>query len=221
MRDLFDIQKNKELCLNIGCGFTHGPSWSSFDSSPTLIISKIPILGNAVLKIFGKSNWPSEVKIGNALSSTLVPPNSCDLIFFSHALEHLSYSEASIALSNIFVFLKPGGTLRIIVPDLESGINKYLSQRETNDPNAANDLIQALGIGMYSSRITLLSRLHEAFANSRHQWMYDSRSLELLLLDVGFSHVALSAYGSWSDNRFSEIESKERHDFSICFEANK
>ena len=43
--------------------------------------------------------------------------DSIDAILAEHVLEHLTPDDASIALSNCYKFLKPGGYLRLAVPD--------------------------------------------------------------------------------------------------------
>jgi len=37
----------------------------------------------------------------------------------------MSREEMIIALNNIFIMLKPGGTFRVVVPSLESRIKRY------------------------------------------------------------------------------------------------
>ena len=45
--------------------------------------------------------------------------NSVDLIYSSHALEHLNYRTAMAAIKNWADVLKPGGELYLAIPDLE------------------------------------------------------------------------------------------------------
>lgn len=49
--------------------------------------------------------------------STYFKPNSLDAILAEHVWEHLSPEEASVAAKNCYTFLKPGGYLRVAVPD--------------------------------------------------------------------------------------------------------
>ena len=209
------------ICLNVGCGLSCGKSWKNIDSSPSLRISKIPVLGKVVSKFCNIPTWPQEVIYGDVISGDMAPENSCELIFASHVLEHLSFYDARHVLRNFFRILKPGGTLRIIVPDLEVCVNNYIRRKANHECNAGNSLIEELGMGLNVSRESFLSRLKSAFANSRHQWMYDRSSLILLMEEAGFKEVHLSEYGQWSDSRFAELEEKNRFHNAICFEANK
>jgi predicted SAM-dependent methyltransferase len=67
--------------------------------------------------------------------------NECDAVYHSHVLEHLRPEEAARLLAECFRVLKPGGTLRIAVPDLEGIARHYLHTLETaaNDPAASAD----------------------------------------------------------------------------------
>lgn len=212
---------NKEICLNIGCGLSHGNGWVNVDGSFSLLLTKIALIGKPLAKIANFPRWPEETYYGDILSENLFPENSCTLIFSSHVLEHLSFVDAKLALRSFYKYLKPGGIIRIIVPDLEKCIINYIESLKDNDNNAANLLMEKLGIGMSVSRKSLITRLKAAFSNSKHQWMYDKYSLEALLIESEFSGPRLLNYGNWSDQRFAEVESEERHVNAICMEAYK
>ena len=53
-----------------------------------------------------------------------VPDNSVDLIYACHVLEHFSHVEALAVLKRWHEVLKPGGELRISVPDTDSNAGK-------------------------------------------------------------------------------------------------
>ncbi|MEN9233089.1 MAG: methyltransferase domain-containing protein [Gloeomargarita sp. DG02_4_bins_56] len=54
------------------------------------------------------------------------PDNSFALIYHSHVLEHLTCADAEKFLCECQRVLKPGGILRIVVPDLENIIREYI-----------------------------------------------------------------------------------------------
>ena len=58
------------------------------------------------LNLVSESAWMSYFK-----------PNSLEAILAEHVWEHLSVDEANIAAKNCYTFLKPGGYLRVAVPD--------------------------------------------------------------------------------------------------------
>jgi hypothetical protein len=52
------------------------------------------------------------------------------VVYHSHLLEHLSHQEADNFLQECFRVLQPGGTLRVVVPDLEQIARLYLEALE-------------------------------------------------------------------------------------------
>lgn len=76
----------------VGAGEVQQPGWLSFEESD--------------LDITTFEAWAS-----------LFPHASLDCILAEHVWEHLTWDEALSAAQNCFAFLRPGGTLRIAVPD--------------------------------------------------------------------------------------------------------
>lgn len=64
--------------------------------------------------------------VDNAFELLTIENNSVDLIYCCHMLEHLSYEETKKALKVWHNKLKPGGMLRLAVPDLEKACSLYL-----------------------------------------------------------------------------------------------
>lgn len=60
---------------------------------------------------------------------TPVPVNSCDEIRASHILEHFGFADAQKALEHWIACLKPGGRIRVAVPDLDKLQNADPDQR--------------------------------------------------------------------------------------------
>ncbi len=59
--------------------------------------------------------------------------NSVDLIYCCHVLEHAKIKEAEQALKRWNEILKPGGVLRIAVPDLEAVFKYYSTTRNLRE----------------------------------------------------------------------------------------
>lgn len=70
--------------------------------------------------IFNVQPGPNVDFIGNCTDLSMFPDMSCEEIYASHVLEHLSYRDEILpTLQGIHRVLKPGGLLRVAVPDLD------------------------------------------------------------------------------------------------------
>ena len=218
---MYNEQEN--LCLNIGCGLDAPDEWLNIDASPGLRLSKIPLLGGYLQAILKLPAWPKSVRYGDLIKGLNIRQESCGLIFASHILEHLSLSDFQTAVNNIYLYLKPGGILRAIVPDLEKLAAVYAEQLKDGSLSAqsAHNFIKTSGIGCENSRKHLSGRIREAFSNSRHQWLWDEMSLSYSFKQQGFSKIRRCKYGDWSDPMFGLVENQARHENAVCIEAIK
>lgn len=96
--------------------------------------------------------------------------DSVDLIYTSHALEHLSRAEAKMALKRWYEVLKHRGILRISVPDFEKIAGHYMFYKDLK----------------WLSHMLNGSQAHEF---DYHLAMYDEALLTEILTDVGFTNI--------------------------------
>ncbi|MFP4299067.1 MAG: class I SAM-dependent methyltransferase [Spirulinaceae cyanobacterium] len=211
------------ICLHIGCGLVVAPDWQNYDASLSLRLSKLPGIGKIVAQKLSFPDWSDTAYYGNIVKGLDIQPESCDLVYAAHVLEHLSLTDFHIALDNIYSYLKPGGIFRAVVPDLEQYIQSYWQQRQ-NDAiasQAAINFMTASGIGHSRSRKTWKDRLREALANHRHQWMWDRPSLQAAFAEHGFKNPRFCTYGDWADPRFAKVEYKDSFEYAIGVEGCK
>lgn len=90
--------------LNLGCGHRFHRDWTNLDFVST---------GEAVIA-------------HNLLSGVPFPDQSFDVVYHSHVLEHFSRADGKAFIAECFRVLKPGGIIRIAVPDLEGIVRHYL-----------------------------------------------------------------------------------------------
>src|SRR3989442_2634462 len=102
-------KRGRALCVNVGCGLSTGASWVNIDSSPSLRLSRLPLVGEVLVRVARLPAWPPSARYGDIVKGTTIRPGSCDLIFASHVLEHLSEEDCSLALAHIYASLRPGG----------------------------------------------------------------------------------------------------------------
>ena len=96
--------------------------------------------------------------------------NQADLIYASHMLEHLSLLAAPAALKEWHRILKPGGVLRLGVPDFGKLVEIYRKTGRIDDI-----VVGIVGGQMYETDF--------------HQSTYDEAHLRYLLLRTGFREV--------------------------------
>lgn len=101
--------------LNIGCGSTFHEDWVNVD-------------------IYSTSEHVLEMDIRKGIA---FEDSSFDVVYSSHVLEHMTKYSAENLVAEMVRVLKPGGILRIVVPDLEAIINNYVKFKKelVNDYN--------------------------------------------------------------------------------------
>lgn len=102
-------------CVNLGCGSRYHPAWINIDIAPS----------------------SPEVMAYDLRRGVPLADNSCDVVYHSHVLEHLRRQEAKFFLSECVRVLKPGGILRVAVPDLERICRAYLEKLNAAETSAA------------------------------------------------------------------------------------
>jgi predicted SAM-dependent methyltransferase len=68
--------------------------------------------------------------VDNCFTLEKFEDNSVDLIYCCHVLEHLDYTETKMALARWYQVLRPGGTVRLSVPDLEATFAHYFYHKD-------------------------------------------------------------------------------------------
>jgi len=122
------------------------------------------------------------------------PDDSVALIYHSDFLEHLSYHEAISFLKECHRVLKPGGLMRVCVPDLAAILNIYneclMDEYKNIQPKEYREVkSQSLKLSML-----LFGSVGSSQNNYRgHQMMYDYYGLEEMLKTTGFTNVKHSS----------------------------
>jgi len=205
------------LYVQYGCGWVSAPKeWRNFDSSPTLHFERIPIIGRLYTK--NKTRFPSNVEYGDIIKGLPVPDNSCKCVYCSHVLEHLSLNDLRAAIMNTKNILRPGGTFRFVLPDLEYYIKEYV---DNQSDSAALEFLKNTGLGIENRVRGIKGQIISWLGNSRHLWLWDYKSLELELKTAGFIEVDRTAYHDFSDPMFEKVEEKDRWENCLGIECRK
>lgn len=99
---------NETKLLNIGCGGWSHPDWINID-----------LWGGA------------DVICHNITEGLPFPDESFDVVYHSHLLEHIPLIKALPFMKECYRVLKPGGIVRVLVPDLEQIAKLYLEKLTT------------------------------------------------------------------------------------------
>jgi predicted SAM-dependent methyltransferase len=200
--------------VNLGCGPSPTPGWVNIDNSLTVRLAKLP----AITALIGRRSFVdaarrANIRYGTALDTRL-PSGAADVIYSSHMLEHLDRREARLFLREARRLLKPGGILRLAVPDLAMMVERYMKDGD------ADHLMVSLGVELDKPR-TLLARLRFALLTGfrNHHWMYDAASLERLLVSEGFHDPVSLDPGQTTIPDPGALNLRERDHESLYIEA--
>lgn len=142
---------------------------------------------------------------GNLFDLT-IDGGSVDLIWSCHMLEHLNYPDDVTACLNRFrKWLKPGGVLRLAVPDLRKVSEMYVRK----DPNLFQ-LFRDVDPGYYV-KDSLAERFMFFCRGWEHTILFDFDLLSRLLREAGFRDIKECRFGEsrtgfWEHDRM-EMES--------------
>ena len=95
--------------LNLGCGQCKRSGWINIDfqsSSPDVLAY--------------------DLRLGIPFADA-----TFDIVYHSHVLEHFSRAQGAFFIKECFRVLKPGGLLRVVVPDLENITRAYIAALDT------------------------------------------------------------------------------------------
>lgn len=183
------------LYVQYGCGSSAPDGWLNFDASPALRIERLPVVGR-FLRVTG---FPPGARVGDIVKGLPVADGSARGAYASHVLEHLTLADCRTALRNTLRMLTPGGTFRLIVPDLEARARRYV---EGGDSDL---FMRSMMLGK-EARPTLRQRA----SLSSHLWMWDFRSMSVELRDAGFTSIRRAAFGDADDPMFARVEDHGR-----------
>lgn len=197
------------ICVNVGCGFTPGEGWENFDASPTVRIERIPLVGHALsARLSGnRERFPASVRYGDIVKGPLVKPGTANCVYCSHVLEHLCLKDCERALGNIYTMLAPGGTFRLIVPDLHARAQRYVADR---DGGAAVSFMRATSLGRERRGRGLVGMLKENLGNANHLWMWDEAAMTVALRAFGFVAIRPCEIGDSGIAAFTAVEHLDR-----------
>jgi predicted SAM-dependent methyltransferase len=160
------------LRLHLGSGNHHLPGWVNVD-------------------VFGN---PCEI-LWDLRSPLPFPDGSVDAAFLEHVLEHFDLASGLTLLEGVHRVLRPGGILRVGVPDLGRYMQSYAGD---------GTLIEELRPG----RPTPLLAVAEVTQAHGHRSAWDADTLVTVLREAGFDDIRACAPGESALDPVPDSESR-------------
>ena len=106
------------------------------------------------------------------VTNLLYEPNTVDEIYCGHLLEHLTWEEGQNALRHWLAILKPGGMIRIVVPNFDVIVKNYLDNPTTAAMKHLNDYF-----------------IYSYVQDSLHRYFYSAGLLKAAMAEAGFTNL--------------------------------
>jgi predicted SAM-dependent methyltransferase len=173
VRLLFEQQR--DLLVNLGCGECGKPGWVNVDVQ----------------------RYQGVNCLYDCRTSLPFCDNSVRGIFTEHFFEHLDYTEEAPAfISECYRVLKPGGVLRIIVPDAEKYMRAYCSEGWDELARVRPlrpDLSDVYFESRYHTKMEVVNAVFRQYFE--HKFAYDFATLDFLIRRCGFQEVIKQEFG--------------------------
>jgi predicted SAM-dependent methyltransferase len=198
--------------INLGSGLSVAPGWINIDGSLSALVAPLPapILKLAYRLTSIRVTWRESEYIDilsrhkfifhNLVYGIPAADQTVDVIFSSHMLEHLTQAQGQRLIRDAYRVLKPGGLIRIAVPDLARAFDLYQQGQKQAAlgffylPEGASDL-------------------------GRHQYLYDFETLAALLRECGFIDIEHCAFQSGRMPDLNLLDSRPEQ--TLFVEASK
>lgn len=211
--------------VNVGCGLVAPSDWINLDGSFSALLGSHPFLERVTRRITGlnKAAWPSGIRHWEARNRLPFGDSTVDGLYASHFLEHLSRWGAETFLAECRRVLRPGGVLRIVVPDLQSIAEEYIQTKSNGHAEAAADtFLYALACcPSPDNSVWLIRKLRARKQFNVHKWMYDETSLSARMRAAGFTDVRRRGFMESAIGRVRTVEREISFVRGLCVEGEK
>ncbi len=139
--------------------------------------------------------------IWNLTNSLPIADDVVQEIYHSHLLEHLNFKQINDFLLECYRILKPGGHMKVCVPNAGNYIQAYYNRKYFRD----DDQMYAKAIVDSNSFIDQLNYI--AYMDGEHKFMFDEQNAINLILKAGFTSVSLREFEAGLDLEDRKFES--------------
>ena len=122
------------------------------------------------------------------------PANTFEEIFADNVLEHFPWIKSLTIVKDWVRVLKPGGLLRIIVPDLTNIIDGYIKGTGMNAISSHRQVHGEMGLGGWNSKICSIIKLFggQDHDGNYHFVAFDAELIAILFTKAGLSNIETS-----------------------------
>lgn len=209
-----------KVLVNLGSGHTGPDTWLNFDRSPTMILRRAPqaaqLLGKVgVLKPAHLVPWSDTIIRRNLTKPLPFADGTVDAVYSSHFLEHVHFGDAQQILREVHRVLKPGGVVRLALPDGTQWARELLEAED--DATGEAGLNYQLRIGAHPlERPKGKGRVTFALGAHIHLWQPTPGLVASMLREAGFTTVSSRDY---MEGELPELETIETRPLSFFTEA--
>lgn len=198
--------------MNLGCGLQVAPGWVNIDGSLNALVANSPKWMHAVAySLSGARQFYAKDYYRDTLSKNFfvhhdlfygipLQDQIADFVYSSHFLEHLDRRTGRRLLEECLRVLKPGGVLRIAVPDLECAWEMY---KRGEKERMIHDFFFA----------------EEMTGFGQHRYGYDYDMLSTTLRDIGFAQIQKSGFKEGATPDLQLLDN--RGDYTLFVEARR
>jgi predicted SAM-dependent methyltransferase len=220
--------------LNLGAGLMSRPGWVNYDRSRVVYIARNAHL-RRIARVAGRIglvskddvlDWPENTRSVDLTKAIPEPDDAAEAIFSSHMLEHVRPEQAEFILRECFRVLRPGGVIRIAVPDLRRAAERYLDGdaeffRGADGRPMADLFVESLHLRTRPKGNAIERLLRRVLRTDEggHRWMYDGDSMSRRLGDAGFRDIRIRRFRDSSHPEMGLLDARERD--SVFVEAIK
>jgi len=247
--------KKGEIMLNLACGTITSPDWNNLDFSLYAKLRKHSIIVKILylIGILSQQRYETLIKIDKDIicwdlrKGIPFNDNVFDCIYCAQFIEHLDREKLPFFLNECYRVLHKGGIIRIVTPNLEYGVSKYLNiiKKIKNDFNnnffwqqydSVMDEIfeqmvrkESFGTSKQNLLVKIIERIFKGDAiksGEIHRWLYDYFSLRRILEKIGFKNVKKKKHNesdipNFSNYSFEESYQDKDEDKNLFIEAVK
>jgi SAM-dependent methyltransferase len=219
-----DVLTQRPLRINLGSGPTGPETWVNLDRSPTMLLRHVPRAARVLRQVglIGDHHlvpWEPHIVRQDLTKPLPFADGTVDAAYSSHFLEHIYLNDAEAILRECHRVLRPGGVLRLALPDGEAWARELVEAGDDEAGEAGRRYHARLG-SHPEQRPSGKRALTFKIGGHIHRWQPTRGLVRAMLVDAGFADSEISER-KYLEGDLPEIESIETREESFFTEARR